>query len=71
VTVTEAQLAEQLAYYRARAPEYDEWWFQGNAFDNGPGDNEVWFSDARTALLALQELDLGEKATGRKRQAPS
>ena len=32
----DALLAEQRAYYRARAPEYDEWWQRHDRYDRGP-----------------------------------
>jgi hypothetical protein len=32
----ERLLAEQRAYYEARAPEYDEWWQRRGRFDLGP-----------------------------------
>jgi SAM-dependent methyltransferase len=60
--ITATQLAGQLAYYTARAPEYDDWWYRRGPFDRGPADNEVWFRDGRTALAALEALDLGDKA---------
>lgn len=38
-------LAEQIAYYRARAAEYDEWWSRTGRFDRGADDNAQWFAD--------------------------
>ena len=32
-------LAEQIEYYRARAPEYDEWWVREGRWDLGPEQN--------------------------------
>ncbi len=29
-------LGEQAAYYRARAPEYDDWWQRTGRYDRGP-----------------------------------
>ena len=29
-------LSDQIAYYRARAGEYDEWWFRTGRYDRGP-----------------------------------
>ena len=26
---------EQIAYYRARAPEYDDWWLRTGRYDSG------------------------------------
>jgi SAM-dependent methyltransferase len=59
-------LDEQIAYYRARAAEYDEWWLRSRRFDRGPTDNARWFDEAdqlRAALEAFQPrgrvLELG------------
>jgi demethylmenaquinone methyltransferase/2-methoxy-6-polyprenyl-1,4-benzoquinol methylase len=38
-------LDEQVAYYRARAPEYDEWWERRGRFDRGPELNAVWSAE--------------------------
>jgi demethylmenaquinone methyltransferase/2-methoxy-6-polyprenyl-1,4-benzoquinol methylase len=38
-------LADQVAYYRARAPEYDAWWFRTGRFDRGPDNNAAWHAD--------------------------
>ena len=38
-------LADQIAYYRARAEEYDEWWFRQRRFDRGAELNAAWFAD--------------------------
>jgi demethylmenaquinone methyltransferase/2-methoxy-6-polyprenyl-1,4-benzoquinol methylase len=49
-------LREQLRYYCARAPEYDEWWERRGRYDHGPAENAAWFverAEAETALLAL------------------
>ena len=35
----------QLAYYRARAEEYDEWFLRQGAYDRGPEWNRRWFSE--------------------------
>ena len=29
-------LLDQIAYYRARAGEYDQWWFRAGRYDRGP-----------------------------------
>ena len=29
-------LDEQIAYYRARAAEYDQWWLRQGRYDQGP-----------------------------------
>jgi len=38
----EALLAEQRSYYRARAPEYDEWWQRRGRFDRGEEEQLEW-----------------------------
>jgi SAM-dependent methyltransferase len=35
-------LAEQCSYYRARAPEYDEWWQRRSRFDRGEEQLREW-----------------------------
>jgi len=35
-------LNEQAAYYRARAPEYDEWWQRSGRYDRGPDATARW-----------------------------
>jgi SAM-dependent methyltransferase len=35
-------LAEQVAFYRARAPRYDEWWQRRGAYDRGPEIAAEW-----------------------------
>jgi demethylmenaquinone methyltransferase/2-methoxy-6-polyprenyl-1,4-benzoquinol methylase len=38
-------LADQIAYYRGRAGEYDEWWFRTGRYDRGAELNAAWFGD--------------------------
>jgi SAM-dependent methyltransferase len=54
-------LAEQRAYYRARAPEYDEWWQRRGRYDRGEGERVEW--DRQIAVLDDALADFG--ATGR------
>jgi 2-polyprenyl-3-methyl-5-hydroxy-6-metoxy-1,4-benzoquinol methylase len=35
-------LQDQIAYYRARAGEYDQWWFRTGRYDRGPEFNAQW-----------------------------
>ena len=37
-------MAEQIEYYRARAPEYDEWFYRRGRFDHGEDFNRKWFA---------------------------
>ena len=48
-----AVLAEQVAYYRKRAGEYDEWWFRTGRYDHGEELNAAWHADAREVESAL------------------
>ena len=56
MSTPDALLAEQIAYYRARAAEYDEWWSRTGRFDRGAEDNAAWFADVRAleSWLAAQ-----------------
>lgn len=50
-------LQSQIAYYRARAGEYDEWFLRQGRYDRGPIDNAAWFADVaelRQALAGFQ-----------------
>ena len=38
-------LAEQVEYYRARAPEYDDWWERRHEYDDGPEFARGWRAD--------------------------
>lgn len=49
----DARLAEQKAYYRARASEYDEWFFRRGRYDRGHEVNERWFIEADEVRQAL------------------
>jgi 2-polyprenyl-3-methyl-5-hydroxy-6-metoxy-1,4-benzoquinol methylase len=35
-------LQQQVEYYRARAGEYDQWWFRTGRYDRGPEFNAQW-----------------------------
>ena len=48
-----AVLAEQVAYYRKRAGEYDEWWFRTGRYDHGAELNAAWFDDVAEVERAL------------------
>jgi SAM-dependent methyltransferase len=43
--VDDGLLEGQLAYYRARAGEYDEWFLRSGRHDRGPEWNRRWFSE--------------------------
>ena len=47
-------LAGQIAYYRARAGEYDQWWFRTGRYDRGPELNARWHADTAAVDAALE-----------------
>jgi len=47
---------EQIAYYRARAAEYDDWFFRRGRYDHGVLENAQWTSEADTLVKALREF---------------
>jgi 2-polyprenyl-3-methyl-5-hydroxy-6-metoxy-1,4-benzoquinol methylase len=47
-------IQEQIAYYRARAAEYDEWWTRTGRYDRGPSQRARW----------LHEISILERALG-------
>ena len=49
-------LDEQVAYYRARAPEYDAWWFRTGRFDRGPHDNAAWHTESALVERAVADM---------------
>ena len=46
-------LQEQIEYYRARAGEYDEWWFRQGRYDRGPEFNARWHGETAAVEDAL------------------
>jgi demethylmenaquinone methyltransferase/2-methoxy-6-polyprenyl-1,4-benzoquinol methylase len=56
--VPEQTLHEMRDYYRARAAEYDEWFYRRGRYDRGPEANARWFADAEEVFAALAALPL-------------
>ena len=50
---TDATLATQRDYYRARAPEYDEWFLRQGRYDQGDELNGRWFREVAEVEAAL------------------
>ena len=48
--------AEQVAYYRARAPEYDQWWNRQGDYDLGEEFNRVWRAEVAGLDAALERF---------------
>jgi demethylmenaquinone methyltransferase/2-methoxy-6-polyprenyl-1,4-benzoquinol methylase len=51
-------LREQIAYYRARAAEYDEWFLRRGRYDRGVELNAQWFGEIAALQRALAAFDL-------------
>ena len=49
-------IQEQIAYYRARAGEYDEWFYRIGRYDHGAELNRRWFDQAAVVMRALHDL---------------
>ena len=49
-------LTEMKAYYAARAPEYDDWWFRRGRYDLGEEGNARWAAEAAEVEAALDAL---------------
>lgn len=53
----EELLAEQRAYYRGRAPEYDDWWRREGRYEGSEGDRRAWEDEVATVEAALAAFD--------------
>ncbi|HEV3329139.1 MAG TPA: methyltransferase domain-containing protein [Acidimicrobiales bacterium] len=51
-------LDTQLAYYRARAPEYDEWFHRHGRYDRGADQTAAWHAELGVVRSWLGALDL-------------
>jgi demethylmenaquinone methyltransferase/2-methoxy-6-polyprenyl-1,4-benzoquinol methylase len=47
---------EQIDYYRARAGEYDEWFYRIGRYDHGPALNQQWFDEVAVVAAALEQV---------------
>lgn len=54
--VPAATLQEMKDYYRARAAEYDEWFYRQGRYDRGQESNARWFAEANQVFAALDAL---------------
>ncbi len=53
MTSRDTLLQEQIAYYRARANEYDEWFLRQGRYDHGPTETRKWFAEVEQVEQAL------------------
>lgn len=49
-------IQQQIAYYRARAGEYDEWFYRIGRYDHGPALNQQWFDESAQVMRALHAI---------------
>ncbi len=49
-------LSEQIAYYQARAGEYDQWFLRQGRYDRGSDLNERWFAETGALGRALDSF---------------
>ena len=54
----EAILREQVDYYRARADEYDGWFFRTGRYDRGEQATQQWFNEIEQVREALSGVPL-------------
>ena len=55
MTISADILGDQIAYYRARAGEYDEWWFRTGRYDRGPEFNAHWHAETAAVESTLEQ----------------
>lgn len=53
--MTDDILQQQIDYYRARAGEYDEWFYRVGRYDHGAAQNQWWFDEAKQVMDALHQ----------------
>jgi SAM-dependent methyltransferase len=54
--VDDRLLEGQLAYYMARAAEYDDWFLRRGQYDRGPENNRKWFSELERVRRELDRF---------------
>ncbi len=59
--MTDQIIQEQIAYYRARANEYDEWFYRIGRYNRGEDSNQQWFNEVDVVKLALQKVGQTEE----------
>jgi demethylmenaquinone methyltransferase/2-methoxy-6-polyprenyl-1,4-benzoquinol methylase len=68
MTASDRLIEEQIAYYQARAGEYDEWFLRQGRYDHGPEMNARWFAEVEQVARALEAFaptgDVLELASG-------
>ncbi len=54
--MTEKTLQEQIAYYKARAKEYDEWFYRIGRYNRGLQINQRWFDEVAALKNVVQQV---------------
>ncbi|GAA6618263.1 methyltransferase domain-containing protein [Scytonema sp. NUACC26] len=54
--MTDSIIQEQIAYYSARANEYDEWFYRIGRYNRGEEINQRWFNEAAVIRNALYQI---------------
>ncbi len=49
-------IQQQIDYYRARAEEYDEWWYRKGRYDRGEEFTQKWFEEAQHVRDKLHQI---------------
>lgn len=58
--MSDSILQQQIEYYRARASEYDEWFYRQGRYDRGEDNTRQWFEEVetvRTSLLNAPQIE--------------
>ena len=58
----DARVREQVEYYRERAPEYDDWFYQRGRYDEGDRRRREWQAETGRAFAILRSLGTVETA---------
>lgn len=57
--VTNQTLEEMVAYYDARAREYDDWWYRRGRYDRNPEDTARWHAEVNELYAVFDALSFG------------
>lgn len=54
--MTQETIQEQIAYYKARAKEYNEWFYRIGRYDHGAEINQRWFDETAVLKNVVQQV---------------
>ncbi|MHC5856458.1 class I SAM-dependent methyltransferase [Nostoc sp.] len=54
--MTNDVIQQQIEYYRARANEYDQWFYRTDRYDRGKELNQRWFDELAIVRTALHQI---------------